>query len=147
MKVTPKTETEIQEMGLLAAGECSFEIMEAEDKISKSGNEMIVLTVQVFEASGRSKYIDDYLLDAIPHKVRHISEACGLLDKYEAGELHAIDFVSKTGHCKVGIQKDKTGAYPDKNVIRDYVIPKNTNGSHAPAASTRSNDLDDEIPF
>ena len=41
MKVTPKTEKEIAEMGLIPAGTYDFEVKNAEDQVSKaSGNDL-----------------------------------------------------------------------------------------------------------
>ncbi len=99
----------------------------------------------------------DYLLDAMPHKLRHAAEAFGLLDEYEAGGFDAIDCEGKTGKCKVKI--DKSEGYPDKNGIADYVAPvtvgsveKKTQRAQAAKGrpswdAPKGGDLDDEIPF
>jgi hypothetical protein len=42
---------------------------------------------------------------------------CASQSRVCLGSLDAIDFVGKTGLAKIGIQKDKTGQYPDKNSI------------------------------
>lgn len=136
MKFTPKTEEEINADGLIPAGEYPFEITEATDQFSKAGNEMIVLRVIVFHGSGES-IIYDYLMEAVAYKLHHAAAACGLLEQYNSGNLDAALFEYKTGRCKVAIQKDKSGNYPDRNVIRDYIVTK-------PGGS---NPVDDEIPF
>ena len=139
MRFTPKTENEVAASGLLEKGIYDFQIVSAEDKESKSGNEMIVLKVNVFDDEGRSTLIFDYLLETVAYKIRHAAYACGLGDKYEGGQLLAEDFIDKTGKVKVGISKDKTGQYPDKNSISDYVV----DGSDA----KKSDDMNDEIPW
>ena len=151
MKFAPKTEKEVAEEGLLPKGEYSFEVMSAEDKVSKaSGNEMIALKLHVFDDQGEPRIIFDYLLESMARKLRHAAEACGLLTEYESGGLDALDFVGKTGLVKIGIQQDKTGQYPDKNTVTDYV----RRGSQQPTASKvppgllgEGKPLDDEIPF
>jgi hypothetical protein len=150
MKFQPKSKSEIDSDGLLTPGEYDFEIVTAEDTISKSsGNEMIKLKVNVFDANGGKRTIFDYLMPSVAFKLRHAAEACGLEDEYESGNLEAFDFEGKTGRCKVNIQKDKSGQYPDKNGIADY-IPLVTTGTvekKTQRAKTKAEDLDDSIPF
>ncbi len=146
MRFTPKTEKEISESNMLPEGEYTFEVSSGADKISKSGNEMIELWVRVYKPDGTFNQVADYLLESIAYKLRHAAEACGLLDKYEAGTILGTDFIGKTGTLKLGIQKDKTGAYPDKNTIKDYILPKE--GESRVALPKDKNDgLEDAIPF
>jgi hypothetical protein len=149
MRVAPKTAKEIAEDGLWPAGTYDYEILTAEDTISKKGADMIKLKVKIFNDEGQTQTIFDYLLDAMPAKLRHAAEAFGLLDEYESGGFDAIECEGRTGKCKVAIQKDKTGAYPDRNGIADY-IPVVTAGSvekKTMRAKAAPRDLDDEIPF
>lgn len=151
MRVAPKTAQEIAEAGLWPAGIYDFEIIEAEDTTSKtSGNDMIKLKVKIFNESGQSQNLFDYLLDAVAYKLRHAAEAFGLLDEYEAGGFDAIDCIGKTGQCKVKIDKDKSGAYPDKNGIADYIVTPSVVGmvkAEKKARVAGGGDLDDSIPF
>lgn len=155
MQVTPKSEKEIAEANLWKPGPCDFEIMDAEDTTSKaSGADMIKLKVKIINDDGESQIVFDYLLDAMAAKLRHAAAAFGLLARYEAGNFEAMDCVGKTGRCKVAVQKDKTGQFPDKNGIADYIIPDAqpiaataTRRAATARQTTPSNDLDDEIPF
>lgn len=148
MKFTPKSENEIAADGLLTPGIYGFEIMEAEDQISKAGNEMIKLTVHVFD-DGEPVTIFDYLMEKVAYKLRHAAAACGLLDDYERGALDAADFQGKTGRCKVVIQKDKAGQFPDKNGIADYLKPDAAAQTRPATARAKvsADDLNDSIPF
>lgn len=149
MRTTPKTAKEIAEAGMWPAGTYDYEILTAEDAISKAGADMIKLKVKIYNDAGQSQVLFDYLLDAMPAKLRHAAEAFGLLEEYEAGGFDAIECEGKTGKCKVAVQKDKTGAFPDRNGISDY-IPAVTVGSIAKntaKAKASPRDLDDEIPF
>ena len=147
MRVNPKTEQEIASAGLLPAGDYGFEVTSAEDKVSKAGNEMVELKVKLFGPDGDTT-VFDYLIDGerSAFKVRHFAEATGMLGQYERGDMPAHLMVGKTGRCKVSITKDKSGQYPDKNGIADYIKAAN-----APAPSRRPvappQDLDDDIPF
>lgn len=152
MRTTPKTEKEIAEAGLWKPGTCDFEVLEAEDTFSKtSGADMIKLKVRIFNEDGDSQIVFDYLLDAMPAKLRHAAAAFGLLRQYENGGFEAADCVGKTGRCKVAVQKDKSGQFPDKNGVADYLTPEPKGEAPARRAAARTpapaGDIDDEIPF
>ncbi len=150
MKFTPKSDKELaEEKLLLPEGQYPFEISQGENKVSKAGNDMIELLVRVFKEDGTFLLISDYLMEAVLYKVSHACKACGLEDAYNKGELHGKDFVGKTGYLKLGIQKDKNGVYPDKNVIKDYIVSEDGEKAPKPKGSVAaSNDIkDDSIPF
>jgi hypothetical protein len=149
MRTTPKTAKEIAESGLWPAGTYDYEVLTAEDTISKAGADMIKLKVKIFNDEGNSQIVFDYLLDAMPAKLRHAAEAFGLIEEYEAGGFDAIECEGKTGRCKVTIQKDKTGSYPDRNSISDYIPEVNATSIERKTRKARdeTRDIDDEIPF
>lgn len=158
MRTTPKSEKEIAEENLWPVGIYDFEVQDAEDTISKtSGAEMIKLKVKIFNEAGESQILFDYLLDAMAGKLRHAAAAFGALAGYESGSFDAFDCVGKVGKCKVSVQKDKSGQFPDKNGIADYIVPaadaSATRPPARPATAARQKapagggDLDDEIPF
>ena len=139
MKFKPKSEKEIAEMNLLSKGEYSFEIVDAEEKVSKAGTPMLVLKLRLFDQNLKTcGYVKDYLLESMAHKLRHAAYSCGLGDNYEMGELTASVFRHKHGTVKIGIQIDKNGAYPDKNVVFDYLITGDKKSG---------NFNEDDIPF
>lgn len=142
MRFTPKTENEVSSAGLWPKGTYDFEVADATDKQSKNGNDMTELVVKIYDQEGKSRKVFDYLVDTDggAYKIRHFAEAAGLLKEYETGFLPADVMIGKTGRCQVIIQKDKTGAYPDKNAISDYVK------SDGPV-TIPTQEIDDEIPF
>lgn len=144
MKITPKTDKEIAEANLWAAGIYGFEIATAEETISKSGNEMIKLALNVYDDKGNSKVLFDYLLDTIPGKIKHLADICNLSIQYNDGNLQAFDLMGKKGLLKLIIQKDKSGQYADKNSIIDYITEEKQTNNEIPAGNPI---LDDEIPF
>jgi hypothetical protein len=150
MKVTPRTEAEVQSEGLLPEGIYDFEIIAAEEKTSKSGNDMIELKVNVFTDDGRPRTIFDYLLemDGMNYKLRHAAVNCGMEEQYISGNLSAVDFVGRTGKAKVRIQKGKDG-YPDRNQIADYLEPHKPERKTLPGTATANlaEELNDEVPF
>lgn len=142
MKFNPKTENEIKAANLLPAGIYDAEIGTAEDKTSAAGNEMIKLDVTVFDKGGGKHFIFDYLLEAMAYKLRHASEACGLLDKYAKGTLEADDFINKTCKVKLKIDISKDAKYSDKNVIVDYIVNEKPQEK-----KSLDNALNDSVPF
>lgn len=150
MKFTPKSEKEIAEASLWPAGEYAFEIVNAVEKQSKSGNDMIELIINVFNSEGSFKIVKDYLLESMAFKLRHAADGCGILDKYDAGEITANDFIGKVGYLKLKIDKNKDPQYADKNAVQDYVV-KNINDAadqrpiHSKPVTAEVHD--DSIPF
>ncbi len=165
MKFVPKTEEAIVQEEkerlsalLLADGDYDFEIgagaEDAVDEVSKSNNDMIHVKLRVYTGQGEGwKFVDDYLLEAMPGKLRHACEATGLLEKYESGNLSADDFKGKCGKVKLTKQKGKAKGdgtldfYPDKNTVKDYVVSATPATSAFIASQRKREDLDDEIPF
>jgi hypothetical protein len=151
MRVNPKTEEEIQLMSLMAPGVYDFEVVDAKEKVSKSGNEMIELTLTVWDINGKPHTIYDYLLDAMAYKVRHFAEAANLLDKYLAGSINADDCRCVSAKVEIIIQKGGEkfggGTYPDKNSVKDYIVKKG-NFSVVPSIKEIAQDtFNDDIPF
>lgn len=143
MKFQPKSEKELAEANLWPVGEYAFEILEADEENDKNGNPMFKLKVKVFKDSGASQNIFDYVSPAwMEFKLRHLADACGLINDYEKGELEAYQLVGKNGFCKVSISKDKSGQYPDRNAIGDYLVDGKTEKK-----SVKETLGGDEIPF
>lgn len=156
MKFQPMSENEIAESNLWPVGDYDFQVFDASDEISKAGNPMVKLTVDVFNDEGDRKRVFDYLVasDTSMGKVLGFADAVGLREEYNRGELQTVDMVQRSGRCKLGIQKDKNGQYPDKNSVANYikatsdVARSNQTGVRKPVAREKvAADLDDEVPF
>jgi hypothetical protein len=133
MNFVPKTDKEIAADRLLPAGNYPFEILpratlgtreiETGDTVSKSGDDMILLVVKVFNGEGRGRVVLDYLTARTAKKLRGAAIACGLLAEYDAGSISGEAFIGKTGMLKLSVEKDKTGRYADKNAVAAYLPP------------------------
>ncbi len=149
MKFVPKSEKEIIEDGLWPDGTYDAVVFDATDKISKAGNEMIELALEIYDNEGRKRQVRDYLMEAVIYKVRQAADAMGLIDRYDAGDLGADDFMGKSCQVKIGRSRDKNGVYPDQNIVKSYVIAVQPERSE-PARKQKqpvAADIDDEIPF
>lgn len=149
-KYTPKTEEEVLTEGLIQAGVYDFEIAGAEDAVSSKGNDMIKLSINLFDSEGKPRGLTDYLTFNYQRKLRHAADACKILTIYEDGSLAAEHFIGKTGKLELQIKKgDKKpdgGDYPDKNDVKDYI--KRDSGVYDKTNLTvPTPPLDDEIPF
>lgn len=131
MKFTPKSEAELR--NTWDAGTYPFKVIEASDSVSKSGKDMIVLKLRLFDGEN-TLTVMDYLGDWSMYKIKHLCEACGLEDKYNAGEIVAFMFEDREGKVKLAYNADSD--FP--NSIKDYVVEK---------VETPDSLDDDEIPF
>jgi hypothetical protein len=122
----PKTEEELDMDRLLPKGTYDFEIVKAEEKTSKKGNDMIDANLKVFHGDG-FQFVRDFLMEAMPHKLRHFAETVGILEAYDAGQLVANELVGLSG--KVRIDIEPAGEYPAKNVVKDYGEKKKSEAS------------------
>jgi hypothetical protein len=133
MKFTPKTEEELAMDGLLPEGVYDFECIEAINKVSKSGNEMIELKLKVYDQIGGFRFVTDFLLEAFLPKLHSFCKATQTLKAYESGEFDAYDCQGTAG--KVQIKIKPAGEYPAKNEVKMYGEPKAKTGGEGKAAS------------
>lgn len=126
MNFQPYSEEEVAR-NAWPSGEYDYEFVTAESKRSKAGNDMIELKVKVWDSTGKSQIVKDWFLGTREgaHKLRHACYSCGMGHNYEMGDVDPEDFKGKSGRLKLGIEKSDAG-YPDKNVIRDYVVAETT---------------------
>lgn len=142
MRFKPLSDKELQALNLIEAGTYDFEVLEAKDRQSKSGNEMIELKLKIWDNNGHERFVYDYLLESMSYKLKHFCECTGLLQKYEDGELRDVHCVGKSGKLDLIIQKDKTGQYGDKNSVKNYIV-----ASAAQPVANHHPELNDDIPF
>lgn len=135
MKITPKSDSEISQAGLIPAGIYDFEILEATEGQSKKGNDMITLKLKVF-VDDAERIVFDYLVDGVmEHKIKHLCSAVGLEANYNEGSVDAELFEGKCGKVSIIIQKSKDIQYDDRNSVKDYIV------------DGKGVELDDSLPF
>ena len=142
LRFEPKSEEEL--ITLLHPGIGAYEVANAQSKTSKNGNPMIELTLKVWDEKGNMGQIYDYLMlnehKFSLRKIRHFCYSSGIGELYENGSLNAEDCVAKSGKLRIAIQSDKSGKYPDKNTVDDYLIITNNNDK-------KEEPLNDDVPF
>jgi hypothetical protein len=99
--------------------------MKAIEGRSQKGNDMITLTLEVFDKDGTSFVLIDYLVGTMEYKLRDFAYSIGLGQDYESGNLNDKTMIGKSGILKLGIEKGtadgKGGLWPDKNIVKDYI--------------------------
>jgi hypothetical protein len=151
MQFIPKSEEELNE--LFQPGRYIAEVFKAEEKTSKSGNEMIELQLKVYSQNmSETRLVFDYLVDikSMAYKIKHFCDSCGITKIYESGKLSAENCIGKSCQVVLIIKEDKEGAYPPKNAIKDYVkkVESNQKTVEVPGfgqGTVESNN--DDIPF
>lgn len=143
MNFPPLSEEEV--LNLLPNGEYDFLVKAAEDKVSKAGNDMIKLTISIWDDKNIEHTIFDYLLTSMMYKVKHFADSVGLEAEYKAGGYTADHCVNKSGRCKVFIDNPEDSNFPPKNAIRDYI--KGTVKIEPPKPHPDQNLFDSDIPF
>lgn len=142
-------------------GDYDFEVFDASEERSSTGNDMIKLTLHVFNEEGNKRTVFDYLVNSekAQYKIRHFAAAVGRIADYERGELDVNDLVQKTGRLSLRI-KSASGDYAANNSVGDY-LPLSDEARHTtrsaaarpastparqPARAPQTID-DDSIPF
>lgn len=120
MNFVPRKEEELNTFEIFPKGEYDFTVVKADDGVSKVGNPMIKLALDIYAPNGKKSRVFDYLLESLAYKLKHFCDTVGLSQEYESGIIVSDMCINRTGRCTIGIQHDKTGEYSDKNVVRDY---------------------------
>jgi hypothetical protein len=155
MRYEPMTEEQeaAQRNRLLPVGVYDFEVYEATDTTAKSsGADMIALVLTIYTPDGEKRYLTDYLVNSpkAAWKVRNAAKAMGLLDRYESGELLAVDFEGKAGRTKLRVQKGNEQFPDERNAVAEYLVEEKTalrSASARQMATTAASAIDDDIPF
>lgn len=140
MQFTPRSvedleleEKKREEALLLQKGDYDFEVTEAIEKTSKSGNPMIQVRLKVFHEDS-FRFVTDYLMEKMAFKLRHFAESVGLLEEYNAGQFDASNLVGASGVVKLEIEPAK-GAFAAKNSVKDYAIRGGSKNVQSPVDS------------
>lgn len=137
MKFQPQSEDEV--LNLWPTDEYDYEVMEAEDTVSKAGDQQIKLKLMLINHLGGSKHLNTWLNPKMMYLVKHFAESCGIEAMYESGGYDASDCLKKRGRCKVGKQ-EAVDEYQAKNVVTDYV-------KRDSSLTAAEEEFKDEIPF
>ncbi len=162
MRVTPVTKEDADKGGGVEpfkAGDYDFIIYMAEEGKSKAGNEMLTLTLNMFNRDGEKRTVKDYITENAQWKMRHMMESIGMARRYDQGIVEPREIEGKPGRCKLRVEP--AGEYPAKNAVVDYLVNKQADSaiSYGPASTaSRARQpepaqagsgriIEDDIPF
>lgn len=112
--------------------ETEFKIQVASDEVSKtSGKPMMKLTVTLWDSEGNERNVWEYITSKSLFKLEQLCKIKGL--DFESGDITAEDLIGIEGRCVVGISKDQTGQYADKNSVRKFIHEASEPSRIAPA--------------
>lgn len=146
MKHQAMTEEEISKSGLMQEGVYDFTIVEANEYVNDKGNEVMKLKLNVFDTDGSARVILDWVTPSYPKKFKHLHDACGLLDLYNARETKPENLIEKSGKLQIGIgdpYTDKNGEERINNTVLDYVKRDNMVPTKTAAETLEG----DDVPF
>lgn len=155
MNFIPLSDEELaKQRGQLLPGSADFEILYAEESVSKQGNPMIKLQLKVWDSEGKQGLIFDYITNNAQWKIRQLLESVERIDLYGTGELAASQLEGRTGKATIYLQKDKSGKYEDSMKIKDYLSESSADPKAVELAESLGATLlpsqkpgDDDIPF
>ena len=124
MKYKVMSQLDVYTKNILPQGEHIFEIVRAEDLISKKNNPIFKLTFKV-EVNNEVFWICDYLSEKIPWKIKNFMDAINILDNYTLGEITSEDCLGKKGRFR--IVQEYSEVYGVQSVISYYMGDSNEN--------------------
>ena len=96
------------------------EIVNAVEKQSKAGNDMLQVTFKVFAGSA-FRLIDDYFVNNNQSMLSRLKKLCAVVGhNFAAGEVGPSNLMGKSLKVMVKTRKDETGKYDDQNVVAGY---------------------------
>jgi hypothetical protein len=141
------TEEQIEaQRKILEEGIYPFTVKSALEGISKSGNNMVTLTLEIWNHEGKSFIVKDFLVavESMCYKIRNFWKSVGKPERYETGNIFIDEFINQSGLVKTRLEKEMNG---DRRFVRvaDYMQPidkieENLNDSENFLS-------DDDLPF
>lgn len=123
---------------------CKALIVNAEEKVSKGGNEMIKTDFQIYDIQGLHPIISHYFV-ATPSGLGFLKKLCDAIGiDFSKNKISAEELKGKSISVLIKIQEDKTGQYPDKNVLAGFAkdLPVSEGSQQAP-----KEEENDGMPF
>jgi len=141
MNFTPLTEEQLSQPSY-EAGEYKFRVTEAEEKVSKTGNPMMVVNLEIIAEGRKPIHIKDYLV-ATEKGAWKLSSFCKSIGKeglYKTGAMGIFDIKEQRGNAYFDFEEYEGKKYLK---VKYYVEPS----EDVPPPVEDESEFGDEIPF
>lgn len=116
-------ENSSKEREVLKPGEYSFMVVEAEEKESKQGNQMLALKLKVYGEGTDDVNVWDYITAKMTWKLKQICLAIGMEEEFRSGDISPQQFVNRPGALFLDVETSEK--YGSQNKVKKYVpLPK-----------------------
>jgi hypothetical protein len=124
---------------------CDALIINSIDTKSKQGNEMIEADFKIYDPAGLQPTIKHYFVDKNPGMFKKL---CTVLDlNFESGNIPAESLVGKMVKVLIKIREDKSGEFPDKNVLAAFAKSDSPQAPRQTESTGTTEDSGDPLPF
>lgn len=148
-KFNYKSTEDMNPFKVISDGEGYFLVTQVEEKTSKVGNEMLVLTMRLQNERGEQTLYMNYILqnEYTADNLYRLCDAANKIDLYTSskGEIDLPKLLGLKGRCVIETVSDSR--YGDKSVLKKY-IPYASKKPEAVAPVASADSIDDQdIPF
>lgn len=124
MRFEPLTDEQIEQaaIGIKIGQIVRFKIIDAEDKLSKAGNEMTSMKLSCTDDEGSTAtvYASVMAIKKMMGVTKRFFSSIGHDDWYKTGDVPAIKLWNKEGDCILGMSK-ATANYPSRIEVQEYI--------------------------
>ncbi len=131
----------------LPEGEAQLVLVKVEEKQSKAGNDMAVLTFDAFSGERRGRVTEYVVNPTTLFKLKQIAKAFGpkASAEFDAGKFDPSDYVEES--LMAVLKVESQDGFDDKNVVKKY-LPKTAGDVTKPTApKATAPDADDSCPW
>lgn len=130
----------------LPEGEAQLVLVKVEEKQSKAGNDMAVLTFDAFSGERRGRVTEYVVNPTTLFKLKQIAKAFGpkASAEFDAGTFDPSDYVESS--LMAVLKVESQDGFDDKNVVKKY-LPKAAGEVARPAAPKSADELAEDCPF
>lgn len=157
MKVdNPMSREDVLKGDIIEDGIYPFEVLEANDTVSSTGNEMIKLKLKVYMPDNSYRIVFDNLMNAMKFKMGQFCYMANIGDKYESGDFEASDCLNVSGECHIYSQKSDNPKFDGQPAVKEYILDDKQAAEKSAAKAvrkkTKSTDTgesfeDDDVAF
>lgn len=135
-----------EEFPLLPDGEYEAEVIECEETVSKKGDPMFAIKLNIPDPKGGKwgYHIYDYISpNWFQKKFKSFFASMGQEKMYETGDIDAALLIHQFVTADIGTE-DEDEQWPAKNVVLMYVKPEVAKAKNAPVVDAKDNS---DLPF